>query len=85
MWSAPMTESKRAGSPIGDALVWAYRIIAVAVAMFLPAVAGRWLDARAGSSVFGITGLVIGVAGGLATLVRTARAPLPRKVPRPER
>jgi len=57
--------------------VWAYRIIGVAIAMFLPAVAGNWLDERLGSRFLGGAGLVIGFTGGLAALVRTARPQRP--------
>lgn len=62
-----------AGSPIGDALVWAYRIIGVAIAMFLPAVVGSWLDDRLGTRFLGGLGLVVGFTGGLAALIRTTR------------
>jgi hypothetical protein len=44
--------------------------MAVGVAMFLPAVAGRWLDARLGTTWLGLGGLVVGVGAGLASLVR---------------
>lgn len=60
-------------SPIGEALHWASRIIAVGVTMFLPAVGGRWLDARLGSNVFGLLGLVVGFVAGLTWLVRMTK------------
>jgi hypothetical protein len=44
--------------------------MAVGVAMFLPAVAGRWLDARLETAWLGLVGLAVGVAAGLAWLVR---------------
>lgn len=55
-------------SPIGDALVWAARIIAIGLAMFLPAVAGGWIDARAGTTWCGPAGLVLGFVAGMAWL-----------------
>lgn len=68
-----MVREKR-GSVVGDALAWASRLMAVGVAMFLPAVAGRWLDARVGTGFFGLIGLVVGVVAGMAWLVRMARS-----------
>ena len=59
-------------SPVGDALVWASRIMAVGLAMFLPAVAGSWLDARLGTGFLAATGLVIGFVAGLGWLVQLA-------------
>ncbi len=57
-------------SPVGEAMVWASRIMAVGLVMFLPAVAGTWLDGRLGTAVLGMAGLVIGFAAGLAWLVQ---------------
>ena len=74
-----MQNPRHRGSPVGEALGWASRIIGVAVAMFLPAVAGRSIDDWAGTHAFGVAGLVIGFAGGLAVLIRvTSRSPDPR-------
>jgi len=61
---------EKPGSTFGDALSWASQIIAVGVAMFVPAVAGGWLDSRLGTAVLGPVGLVLGFAAGLAWLVR---------------
>jgi hypothetical protein len=58
---------------IGEALSWASRIVAVGLAMFLPAVAGGWADARLGTSFLGPVGLVFGFVAGLMWLVRMAR------------
>jgi len=60
-------------SPVGDAMVWASRIMAVGLVMFLPAVAGTWLDGRFGTAFLGIFGLVVGFAAGLAWLVQFGR------------
>jgi hypothetical protein len=57
------------GSPVGEALAWASRIIAIGLAMFLPAVAGTWLDGRLGTRFCGPTGLVLGFVMGLSWLV----------------
>jgi hypothetical protein len=61
------------GSPIGEAVVWVSRITAIGLAMFLPGVAGGWLDARLDTSCFGLTGLVLGFTAGLAWLVQLQR------------
>ena len=63
---------ERSGSAIGEALSWAARIMAVGLVMFLPAVAGGWLDARLGTAFLGPLGLVLGFVAGLAWLVRMA-------------
>ena len=59
-------------SPIGEALAWSSRIMAVGAAMFLPAVAGGWLDAQFGTRFLAPAGLVLGFIAGLAWLVQLA-------------
>lgn len=54
-------------------MVWASRIMAVGFAMFLPAVAGRGLDSRLGTTFLGVVGLAIGFALGLSWLVQLGR------------
>jgi hypothetical protein len=71
--SPPNQPRREAGSPIGEALAWASRIIAVGLAMFLPAVAGSWMDGRLGTGFLGIAGLAAGFALGLAWLVQLGR------------
>jgi hypothetical protein len=66
-----MVRGKQSGA-MGEALGWAARIIAAGVAMFLPAVAGGFLDARLGTEWLGPVGLAIGFVAGLAWLVRMA-------------
>ena len=61
------------GSPLGEAVVWVSRITAIGLAMFLPAVAGSWLDARLGTGVLGLLGLVIGFAAAISWLVQLQR------------
>jgi len=60
-------------SPIGEAMAWASRIMAIGLVMFLPAVAGSWLDSRLGTSCLGPAGLALGFSAGLAWLVQIAR------------
>jgi hypothetical protein len=61
------------GSPIGEALAWASRIIAIGLMMFIPGVAGGWLDARLGTRVVGPAGFVLGFAAALAWLASLGR------------
>lgn len=58
-----------AASPVGEAMGWAARIIAIGVAMFLPTVVGGWLDERFGTAVLAPAGLVLGFIAGLSWLV----------------
>ncbi len=60
-------------SPVGEAMAWASRIIAVGIAVFLPAVAGNWLDSRLGTEFLGMAGLVLGFVLGLTWLVQLSR------------
>ena len=60
-------------SPIGEAMAWASRIMAIGLAMFLPAVAGGWLDSRLGTTWLGPVGLALGFTMGLAWLVQIGR------------
>ena len=63
------------GSPVGEALVWSSRITAIGIAMFLPGVAGGWLDERLGLRVLGPAGFIIGFAAALYWLTRIAARP----------
>jgi hypothetical protein len=65
-------------STFGEALAWASRIMAIGLTMFLPGLAGNWLDARLGTRILGPLGFVVGFGTALAWLVslgRTRRAP----------
>ncbi|MFM8706969.1 MAG: hypothetical protein ACKOHK_02465, partial [Planctomycetia bacterium] len=71
--SPPGRRRREEGSPVGEAMVWASRIIAVGLAMFLPAVAGGWLDSRLGTGFLGIVGLATGFVYGRAARATQAR------------
>ena len=64
-------------SPVGEAMAWASRIIAIGIAMFLPAVAGNWLDSRLGTGFLGMAGLVLGFVLGLTWLAQLSRRKKP--------
>jgi len=74
---SPPARRHEPDSPVGEAMVWASRIIAVGVAMFLPAVAGNWLDRRLGTGFLGMAGLVLGFMLGLTWLVQLGRSKKP--------
>ncbi len=57
-------------SPVGEAMVWVSRIIAIGLTMFLPGVAGGWLDARLGTSFIGPLGFVAGLGLAIFSLSR---------------
>jgi F0F1-type ATP synthase assembly protein I len=59
-------------SPIGEALTWVSRITVIGITMALPAAGGSWLDHRLGTTVLGPTGLVLGFAAGIVSIVRLA-------------
>jgi hypothetical protein len=61
-------------SPIGDAIAWASRIMAIGLAMFLPGVAGGWLDERLGLRVLGPAGFVLGFAAGITWLAQLGQS-----------
>jgi Na+/proline symporter len=68
-----------AASPVGEAMTWAARIIAIGVAMFLPAVAGGWLDDRIGTSFLAPLGLIAGFVVGLTWLVQLSSRRKPHR------
>jgi hypothetical protein len=85
---APVVEATRAGygwiaqasyvfDPPIEVVARASRIIAIGIAMFLPAVAGNWLDSRLGTGVLGMAGLVLGFVLGLTWLVQLSRRKKP--------
>ena len=62
-------------SPVGEAMVWSSRIMAIGMAMFLPGVIGGWADARFGLRVLGPAGFVVGFVAALTWLVRIGKRP----------
>lgn len=79
----PSEPSRQQRSPIGEALALSSRIMAVGLAMFLPAVAGSGLDGRLGTSFFGLIGLVAGFVLGLWWLVHLNPRGGPKPSPKP--
>lgn len=62
-------------SPIGDALEWVARIMAVAMVMVLPGLAGQWLDRQYGAKFLGLLGFALGVTCGIGALLMIVRRP----------
>jgi uncharacterized protein YqgC (DUF456 family) len=56
-------------------MTWVSRILAVAVVMVLPGLAGLWLDKRWGVSFLGLAGFVIGLISGIAYLLTITKQP----------
>jgi len=57
-------------SPIGEAMAWVSRIMAIGLTMFLPGVAGSWIDARLGTRFVGPLGFAVGLGTALVWLVQ---------------
>jgi ABC-type transport system involved in cytochrome c biogenesis permease subunit len=66
----PSDRHRDTRSPVGDAMAWAARIMAVGIVMFMPAVAGTWLDSHMGTAFLGMAGLVVGFVLGLSWLLQ---------------
>lgn len=56
-------------TPMSLAIEWVARITAVSLLMFLPGVAGQWLDGRFGTSFFTLVGFGFGFCAGLGVLL----------------
>jgi len=60
-------------SPVGEAIAWVSRIMAIGLTMFLPGIAGSWLDTRLGSTLLGPAGFAVGLGTALFWLVQVGR------------
>lgn len=52
-------------SPMGLAMDWVSRILAVALEMILPGLVGQWLDTRWGTQFLALLGFALGVSLGV--------------------
>ena len=66
-------------SPIGEAMVWVSRIMAIGMTLFLPGVAGGWLDARLGTWFLGPLGIAVGLGVAIFWLAQLKGATGPSK------
>lgn len=55
------------------AMEWVSRIIAVALIMVLPGIAGGWLDDRWGTSFVALAGFALGISAGIYHLLLMTR------------
>jgi hypothetical protein len=62
-------------SPVGEAMMWVSRITAIGLAMFLPGVAGGWLDERLGTRFLGPLGFALGLGSAIFSLAGLAGRP----------
>jgi hypothetical protein len=77
--SASGTETRRSlpesreplpgATPMALAMEWVARITAVSLLMFLPGVAGQWLDDRFGTKFLTLVGFGFGFCAGLGSLL----------------
>jgi hypothetical protein len=59
---------------LATALEWSSRITGISVEMALPGLLGYWLDVRLKTKfVFIMLGVILGLAGGLWSLIRLTR------------
>jgi hypothetical protein len=56
------------------AMQWVARVFAASMMMFLPGLAGQWLDRRWSLRVFGPVGFVVGLVAGVVYLISVTRA-----------
>jgi F0F1-type ATP synthase assembly protein I len=69
------SENDPKGRALGEAFSWVGRVIAVAVEMVLPGLAGHWLDRTWGTSPFlAAVGFLIGLVMGMTHLIVMAQA-----------
>jgi len=62
-------DTKQRRSPIAIGMEWVARIFAVSLLMFLPGVAGQWLDERFGTSILALLGFGFGLVAGMTALL----------------
>jgi hypothetical protein len=67
--------------PIGSAMEWVARIVAVALAMVLPGLGGRWLDQRFDTHYFTLPAFVFGLIFGIWYLLAITKT---KKVANPD-
>ena len=60
-------------APMAIAMEWAARIMAVALEMVLPGLAGMWLDRKLGTRFLVLVGFAVGLTAGMWHLIRATR------------
>jgi hypothetical protein len=73
-WTCEAAVAEPPDHPMAVAMQWVARIFAAALMMFLPGVAGQWLDGKLGTGFIGPAGFVIGLVGGMMYLISATKA-----------
>lgn len=60
---------------MASAMEWVAKITTVGLVMVLPAVGGKYLDARWGTNYWAVIGLVMGMVAGFVYLLQITRRP----------
>jgi F0F1-type ATP synthase assembly protein I len=68
-----VTEPPRKPHPIALAMEWVAKITTVSLEMFLPAVAGGYVDRRFGTNYWALIGVVVGMTVGLWHLLQMTK------------
>jgi hypothetical protein len=76
---APPSDSR---PPMAVALEWVSRITAVAFVMVLPGLAGYWIDTKIGTRFLAPVGFVVGILGGIWSLLAVTGAISAKKRPK---
>ena len=78
MSGTPVAKPHDDRPPLAVAMEWTSRITTISLEMFIPALAGNWLDERLGTShVLLIVGMILGFAIGLWSLIKLTQPPGP--------
>lgn len=77
-----MARSPDQPPPMAVAMEWVSRIFAIALEMFLPGVAGSWVDRQLGTSFLGPLGFVFGLVFGIWHLIIITKQPTKRRASR---
>jgi uncharacterized protein YqgC (DUF456 family) len=70
-----VTDERPQPDPLALAMEWVAKITTVALEMVLPAVGGRYLDKRFGTSFWALAGLALGVVVGIWHLLQMTKPP----------
>jgi putative F0F1-ATPase subunit (Ca2+/Mg2+ transporter) len=70
-----VTDERPDRDPFSQAMEWVAKITTVGLEMVLPAVGGRYLDSRLGTSYWVLLGLVLGFVVGMWHLLQMTQPP----------
>ena len=70
-----MADERPNRDPLAAAMEWVAKITTVGLEMVLPAVGGKYLDSRLGTTYWVLVGLVLGFSVGFWHLLQLTRTP----------